>query len=137
MKTVDIAKTVDAVPILNTREERMMHWASLVRGYKGGELRIFHNLEFMKEHQLLYRVSDIEGGSVSAFGLAIADPVFRVSGLLSEVTIGGLMKFFGLNLEELHEFSCNCGGRISNEDMASRIERLATNKPKSGFKFWS
>jgi hypothetical protein len=35
------------------------------------------------------------------------------------------MHFFELSQHELHEFSCDCGGVITNDEMAKRINTLA------------
>jgi hypothetical protein len=46
-------------------------------------------------------------------------------GLPREASLIQLMGFFQLTQAQLHEFSCDCGGIITREDIADRIERLA------------
>ncbi len=36
-----------------------------------------------------------------------------------------LLRFFELSKNDLHEFSCDCGGVIRNDTMADRIEAVA------------
>jgi hypothetical protein len=40
-------------------------------------------------------------------------------------TLGAVARFMELDRADLHEFSCDCGGRIRNADMARRIENIA------------
>jgi hypothetical protein len=70
----------------------------------------------------------------TAFGIAMMDPVFSDLGLKGAPhilpgqetgTIRQAMDFFELTQAQLHEFSCDCGGRIDNEMMATRIEGIA------------
>jgi hypothetical protein len=60
----------------------------------------------------------------SAFALAASDPILRDEGLTTH-NVYDAAKFFELSPHELHEFSCDCGGHISNELMARRIEAIA------------
>jgi RimJ/RimL family protein N-acetyltransferase len=59
----------------------------------------------------------------TALGAAVRDPEFQKQGI--GTTIHDVMKFFGLTQQQLHEFSCDCGGAISNDQQARRIEGLA------------
>lgn len=126
MKTLDIAETVKtAVPIMN-RTQRLRHWASLVRPHRG-PLLIFHNLEFWDKYQLAATSPTVMAAynNLTAFALAENDPSFQAQGLGLGSTFKQHMDFFELSQMELHAFSCDCGGMISNQQMADRIERLA------------
>jgi hypothetical protein len=124
MKTIDIRELVTAVPVTvrMTRRERLLHWAHLLRS-GAGPLALYHGLEWMSPAQLT--TTPATESDPSAFGVALADPVFREQGLPGVSTIGEVMRFFELSQQQLHEFSCDCGGAISRQDMADRIEWLA------------
>ncbi|WP_334358416.1 MULTISPECIES: hypothetical protein [unclassified Bradyrhizobium] len=104
-----------------TRREKLLRLAELVRSHPG-PLALYHGLEYIHIDDL-YRF--IICNDISAFGLAARDEVFRQQGMQENATIGNVKQFLELNQNELHEFSCDCGGRISNETMAQRIEGLA------------
>jgi hypothetical protein len=59
----------------------------------------------------------------TALGSAARDPEFQKQGIGTSVY--DVMKFFDLTQQQLHEFSCDCGGAISKEQQAHRIEGLA------------
>lgn len=101
-----------------TRKEKLMHWAKLVRQHRS-YLYIFHRLEDWNAEQLAKAYHHD-----SAFTLASRDPAFKAAGLKSGY-VGEAMKFFELSQQQLHEFSCDCGGEIRASSMADRIERLA------------
>lgn len=107
-----------AVPPPMTRRDKLLRWADLIERYNG-DLVIFHKLEYVSPCHL-----GSYGGHGSAFGVASGDPVFRDAGLAGG-TASDAMNFFELSQEELHEFSCDCGGHISNTMMAARVRRLA------------
>ncbi|MGZ4849882.1 MAG: hypothetical protein ACXV2C_00720 [Candidatus Bathyarchaeia archaeon] len=126
-----------SVPFLSmTRKEKLMRWAKLVRN-ETGHLYLYHNLEYASPEQLANHPSMVVYASdticKSAFTIAYEDPIFQDAGLkkvvkFSEPTVGNIadvMKFMELSQAELHEFSCDCGGEISNKDMANRIEKIA------------
>jgi hypothetical protein len=74
------------------------------------------------------------------FATALADPLFREQGLVGTPLNDGtpavsprqIMDFFELTQEQLHEFSCNCGGQLTGATIADRIERLAGPAPVAG-----
>jgi hypothetical protein len=124
MKHVSVVELLAPVAVQTemTRQEKLLHWASIVRAYPG-DLALYHNLEYLAPTAL-------EGAQVvsidrTAFGLAAGNSVFNRAGLPGRTTIAGIMRFFGLTQAQLHEFSCDCGGAIDNDEMASRIEHLA------------
>lgn len=101
-----------------TRQEKLLRWAELVRAVSH-QLYIFSNLERWNPGDLAAATQP-----ESAFQIAADDPVFRAAGLNGN-TPAAAMNFFELSLRDLHEFSCDCGGHISNEAMASRIASIA------------
>jgi len=126
MKNVDVeaaVATATAIPVrkLMSRAEKLTHWAGLVRAYQG-PLGLYHMLEHpvrVAEHPRMNVMCD-----QTALGVAGRDPVLTEQGF-TDKTVTGAMKFFDLSLEDLHAFSCNCGGEIGNSDQANRIERIA------------
>lgn len=122
MKHVDVEALVHSVPIQMTRRERLTRWADLVRKSRY-ELVLYHGLEHLRPRQLSEVIPTRI--ALSAFTLAVLDPSFNEQGLSQESNLVDVMGFFELSQEELHEFSCDCGGYISNRVQADRIERLA------------
>lgn len=116
-----------AEPVM-TKREKLLRFAHVIRqcrrsgdvGY-GMQDRyfIFNSLEYMDD-SVLARCSH----PGSAFAVAAADPVLQDAGLKGGDGLS-IKRFFELSTSELHEFSCDCGGVIDNEEMARRVERLA------------
>jgi len=107
-----------------TRKEKLLRFAQVVRSVPANFV-IFHELEYQPQHVL-----DTYHHSGSAFAAAGRDPVLQQAGLKSDphlgnVTVGAAQRFFELSKSDLHEFSCDCGGVIGNEEMARRIESIA------------
>lgn len=130
MKQITGSELVSAVPVAKptmTRAEKLRHWASLVRTSKYPCLGLYHRLEHMTLTHLAH--ASIHVSAPTAFGVALGDPKFAEQGFSGGSTIKGAMDFFELSQAELHEFSCDCGGAITNADMADRIERLAGPSP--------
>lgn len=100
-----------------TRKEKLSRLADLIR-QSNGDFVIFHRLETYDNYELS-RISH----PYSAFAMAANDPVFQKAGLKNDDVLSS-MQFFELSRNELHEFSCDCGGAITNKDMASRIDYL-------------
>ena len=107
-----------AKPVM-TRRAKLMRFAEVVRSYRDMPFGLYHNLEGYRPEQL--NSIGIRG---SAFEAAAADPILRDAGADLH-TVGAAQRFFELSQYELHEFSCDCGGVITNEDMARRIESIA------------
>lgn len=114
-----------AKPVM-TRREKLMRFAEVVRSHRDRPFGLYHNLEGYHPEQL--QSIGING---SAFEAAAADPILRDAGLTGQ-TVADAQRFFELSQHELHEFSCNCGGEITNEDMARRIEHVAGSTPVVG-----
>lgn len=124
MQTVDVkAAETGATPVPMTRRDKLLRWADLVRKAEQNFI-LFHGLEFMARSSL--DELDVRGWVNSAFGAANADPVFKATGLGN--TVGDVMNYFELSQAELHEFSCDCGGHITNAMMADRITDIAEGK---------
>ncbi len=101
-----------------TRREKLCRLAQIVRA-SDQSFVIFSNIEYAGEELLRHF-----GDPKSAFAAAARDPILSAAGL-KDHDVWSAKKFFELTTEELHEFSCDCGGVISNDAMAKRIERLA------------
>jgi hypothetical protein len=131
----------EKVKLPMTRREKLMRLADIARGgrntlltkglkligwdkYYENTWHIFHLLEHMIAEQLAQQVN-----VASVFDAAAKDPVLYDGGLRPDqgesVSALRAMQFFELKQNELHAFSCNCGGAISNAEMASRIEKMA------------
>jgi hypothetical protein len=123
MRHVDAETLVNAVPIAMTRREKLLKLAELVR-HHDPELALFHGIEYMTSCDMR-SIRPGRGLATSAFALAVKDPTFNAQGLSVESTMIDVVKFFELSRDELHEFSCDCGGYITNYNQAARIERLA------------
>ena len=131
----------EKVKLPMTRREKLMRLAAIARGgrntlltkglkrigwdkYYENTWAIFHNLEFMTSFDLGRSFSP-----ASVFDAAVKDPVLFDAGLRPDqgesVSALRAMEFFELKQKELHEFSCNCGGAVTNDAMAARVEKLA------------
>lgn len=104
-----------------TRRDKLLRWAKLVREAPG-YLCLYSNLEHFTKKQL---AGIYVKESSTAFGLAVADPLFKGAGLRSNASVADCMDFFEVTQKQLHEFSCDCGGRITNKEMSYRIQELA------------
>lgn len=108
-----------------TKREKLMRFAAILRGQTAGffgsapRVVVFSNIEYMSAAQL----NELQHPQ-SAFALAHQDPELNKAGLTSP-TVGAAKKFFELSSDELHAFSCDCGGGISTTDMANRVETIA------------
>lgn len=118
-------------PVVMSKREKLLHWASLIRAHKSrhGALWLLHNLEdwspYMLENpEIVFGSRTGEHFANTAFGVAAADEQFKAAGLVGSAP-AHIMKFFELSRADLHEFACNCGGDISNEEQARRVEHLA------------
>lgn len=129
MKTIDLqAEQTTAIAL--TRKEKLLRWSDIVRS-QPFTLQIFHHLEHWSS-EMLQRPLASYGNN--AFTIAAEDPVFRAAGLKGD-SAQDAMNFFEMKKAELHEFSCDCGGHISNTKMADRIAALADPRTPSMFSF--
>ena len=102
-----------------TKRQKLMRFANIIRSGPRCPLYLFINLEYRDAGEWKYL-----SHPGSPFALAAQDNVLYAAGLRSG-SVGDAQQFFELSREELAEFSCVCGGRITNDEMADRIERIA------------
>jgi len=121
--------TVDPKINVMNKKDKLLRLAKLVREYSGN-LFVYNGLEY--QHRVHFAMKCINS---TAFELAAADPVFQALGHEPQNLLDSI-NFFELRGgacdlgrpsadDELHEFSCDCGGSISNAEMADRIEAIA------------
>lgn len=101
-----------------TKYEKLMHLARIIRTCNA-HLALYSGLEHHSPAQ-----QDRLGVQNTAFAVALADPILRDAGLKGD-NLGDAKKFFELSAEDLHAFSCDCGGSLTNRQMADRIEHIA------------
>jgi hypothetical protein len=131
MKTVDVKEQTAAVAL--TRKEKLTRWAELIRAEKK-HLFIFHGIEgwnWMRLSAPMSAHATPGGDFTTAFCIAAADPVFRAAGLAGD-SIANSMRFFDLSQHDIHAFSCDCGGVITKDALASRVEGLANGPLQTG-----
>lgn len=117
-KPLTAIETIVAVPVMSKRE-KLMRLAALVRSF-GYSLYMFNGLEYRTARELETMVHPF-----SAFALAAKDPILQDAGLQGD-SVADAKRFFELSNDELHAFSCDCGGHLSNGAMARRIETIAS-----------
>ena len=122
-KHIAEAEILSAIPVppIMTRQAKLERWADLISERVEG-IALLHNLEHWDEWKLNMSLGDIYKKN-TAFQIAADDPVFKEMGLID--TAISAMNFFDVSQHELHEFSCDCGGSISNNAMARRIRNIA------------
>src|SRR5882672_10066000 len=101
-----------------TRVEKLTRWASLLR-------KATHPIYM--GHSIEYLPADTRNQTTWAYSpmyVAANDPVFQDAGL-KDATIGEAKRFFEITDEQVHAFTCNCGGVQSGKQMATRIETFA------------
>jgi hypothetical protein len=118
MQKLDITTIAGTVTL--TRKEKLLRWARLIRE-SAMRLHIYNEMEYWPSQTLAGPLPNVD----SAFTLAAKDPIFASMGFGPNPSVNSTMKFFGLSLNELHVFSCDCGGHIDNKEMARRVEYLA------------
>jgi hypothetical protein len=127
MKHLEIKELISAVPVAvivkMTRREKLQHWSTLIRQTKVS-VRLLHQLEYIHPREL-ERLTIREHAWQSALGIAASDPVFQAQGLSAATTLGEALRFFEMTVRQAHAFSCDCGGEITNDQQATRIEQLA------------
>lgn len=101
-----------------TKAEKLERWAVLLEKSRY-PVYMAHNLEHMTQ-----AARDGARWCYSPMSVAEADPVFREAGLKGE-TVKDVKEFFEITDEDVHAFSCDCGGSRTGEQMASRIRGIA------------
>jgi hypothetical protein len=118
LSPADIATmAVQIIPAMS-KHDKLMRFAQLVR-LSSRPCGLYHRLECYTQKEL-----EAIGFGFSAFAIAAADPVLRDAGFTG-VSVADAIGFFELTLDEVHTFSCDCGGELSNRQMADGIEKLA------------
>lgn len=112
-----------------TKQQKLTMWAELILKHPCS-LAIYHNLEYWTQDMLDDPRNAPAYGCATAMTLALAHEPFKAEGIGE--TIGSALKFFELTRDELHEFSCDCGGHISNTRQAERISRIANGGSGGG-----
>jgi hypothetical protein len=113
-----------ATTITVSRKDKLLRWARLIRE-SATDLIIYHELEYWPPQRRKESLRAMAPGHQSAFTLAAQDPIFAAMGLTSDPSLNDVTKFFELSEEEVHAFSCDCGGHLSREQMATRVEHMA------------
>ena len=102
-----------------SRREKLLRLARLIRETMVSPVYLFSNLEHMHPSEMIGMTHPC-----SAFAIAAGDESLREAGLKSD-SVHDAMEFFELTRDQLHAFSCDCGGAVSNDGMARRIENVA------------
>jgi hypothetical protein len=113
----ELATLTTAILVL-TKRDKLMRLAHLVRACPHSVF-MFSNVEHMTIAE-----KRMSGHPNSAFSLAANDMILKDAGMQGSSVADG-ERFFELSRDELHAFSCDCGGHIGNERMARRIELIA------------
>lgn len=111
-----------------TKQQKLTQWAELIEKHPCA-LALYHNLEYWPP-DMLNDVRNVRCYGVTAVSLAIEHEPFKAEGIGDSV--GSALKFFELSRYELHEFSCDCGGQISNARQAERIRNIASGGGTGG-----
>ena len=105
-----------------TRREKLSRLASLLRSSTRTYFAMWNSIEYMHDYQ-----QDALQHPDSIFAAAAADPILKDAGLANG-TVGEAKRFFELSRDDLHVFSCDCGGCLSKDDMARRVDILANSR---------
>jgi hypothetical protein len=137
---LQLAEPIEVKPPM-TRREKLMRLAEIARAGRPGLLKtilaklgwdtyyanswhIFHRIEYATKADLAQYHS-----VASVFDAAVRDPVLYDAGLRADqgdsVSVARAMQFFELTQAQMHPMSCDCGGSITNAEMATRIEGMA------------
>jgi hypothetical protein len=133
MRQLNIETIADTVTL--SRKDKLLRWARLIRE-SVTDLIIYHELEYWSPGQRKQSLKSMVPGHESAFTLAAQDPIFAAMGLTNDPSLNDVTKFFELSKDEVHAFSCDCGGHLSKERMAERIEHLAKSPVARAFASW-
>ena len=115
-KTLTTAEIAAALPVM-TKRDKLLRLASIVRS-SGAHIGLLSQVEYLDEFERAHF-------QYSLFVLASRDPILKGCAGMTSGTIAEGERFFGLTRNELHHFSCDCGGALTNEQMARRVEDIA------------
>lgn len=114
------AQIAELNTITLTKRDKLYRLAYILRA-EPCNVYNFSGVEYMTPHE-----RRMASHPQSMFALAAADSVLKDAGLAGQ-SIGEGQRFFELSDNELHVFSCDCGGQLSNEQMARRVEAIAAH----------
>lgn len=117
LSTAELSQMAALQPM--TKKQKLERFASLIAEHPA-TLQLYHLLERWDQRT---RDTTMVAEHGSAFTVATKDPVFQAAGIGQSV--GDVQRFLELSNEELHEFSCDCGGYLTNRDQAYRISGIA------------
>lgn len=139
---LQIAEPVEVKPPM-TRRDKLLRLAEVARRGRPSILKnalariglwgetyenqwyIFHRIEYVRPVEALENYFSI----LSVFDAALKDPVLYDAGLRPDqgksVSVLRAMQFFELTQAQMHPLSCDCGGLITNAEMAFHIEKMA------------
>lgn len=117
LTSAELASLPVAVPVM-TKRDKLFRLARLIREFPYN-LHLFSNIEHRHPSELVGLAHPL-----SAFTVAAQDGILKDAGLTGP-TVNEAQKFFQLSRDELHAFSCDCGGHLTNDQMARRVESLA------------
>lgn len=121
-----------AIPIPETRAERLLRWAEALERMGGARL---HTL-WRTEHAARSARASIRADG-SPLSVAFADPVLRIAGLADD-TYAEAKRFFQLSDYELHWIVCYChfGETMSSEAAARQVRAMAIAGPPVSVGRW-
>lgn len=100
-----------------TRAQKLERWAKLLE--RASYVTMAHNVEYMTQP-----ARDSLTWAGSPMSVAAADPVLSDAGLKGQ-SIKDVKDFFEITDEDVHAFSCNCGGQQTGASMAGRVRNIA------------
>jgi hypothetical protein len=119
LTSAELASLPVALPVM-TKRDKLLRLARLIRECGATpNLYLFSNIE----HRPPSGLAEMQH-PLSAFAVAAQDRILKDAGLTGP-TVGEAQKFFQLSRDDLHAFSCDCGGHLTNDQMARRVESLA------------
>lgn len=127
LSTAELAEVQAKHPVAPmSKAEKLAKWADLIEAHPHS-LFLYSNLEHWGP-QHLGDSHYVTSYPPTAISLALGHDAFKAESIGE--TVGSAIKFFDLSLAELHEFSCDCGGSISNKEQARRIRNIAKRGDK-------
>lgn len=112
------AQLAELNTITLTRRDKLFRLAQLIRSAPH-QCVMFSGIEYMTHTD-----KTMAAHPRSIFAVAVKDSVLKDAGLQGESVAEG-QRFFELSIGDLHAFSCDCGGQMSNDQMARRVEAIA------------
>lgn len=117
LSPAEVATLSTPIPAMS-KHDKLMRFAHLVR-LSSRPCALYHRLEHASPEML----ATIGFGN-SSFATAAADPILKDAGFTG-CSVADAIGFFELTHDDIHAFSCDCGGALSNRQMADAIEKIA------------